>query len=120
MFNGLADNISATTKHPDESWKWVEYLGSLDCQSVVADAAVVFPAIPAATDEAVAAFEAKGIDVSAFTGQVADKTTFLYSITDHRSDVQALVTPAMEAVMSGKAKASSLSAVNAQVNDLFK
>ncbi|MBG6059040.1 multiple sugar transport system substrate-binding protein [Cryobacterium sp. MP_M5] len=120
MFNGLADNISATTKHPDQSWKWVKYLGSVECQSVVAKAAVVFPAIPAATDEAIAAFTAKGIDVSAFTTQVADGTTFLYSITDHRSDVSALVTPAMEAIMSGKAKASSLTAVNDQVNALFK
>jgi len=120
MFNGLADNISAGTKHADEAWKWVKYLGSIDCQSVVADAAVVFPAIPAATDAAVAAFEAKGIDVSAFTTQVDDATTFLYAITDHRSDVSALVTPAMEAVMSGKKKASSLSGVNEQVNALFK
>ncbi|TXN29825.1 ABC transporter substrate-binding protein [Lacisediminihabitans profunda] len=120
MFNGLADNIWAGTKHPAEAWKWVKYLGSLACQSVVAKAGVVFPAIPAATDAAVASFKAKGIDVSPFTIQVKDKTTFLYPITDHRSDVNALITPAMEAVMSGKAKASSLSAVNTQINALFK
>ncbi|MDY7541324.1 sugar ABC transporter substrate-binding protein [Cryobacterium sp. 5B3] len=120
MFNGLADNIWAGTKNPDQAWKWVKYLGSAACQSVVAKAAVVFPAIPAATDEAIAAFKAKGIDVSAFTTQVKDKTTFLYAITDHRSAVSALLTPAMEAIMSGKAKASSLSAVNDQVNALFK
>ncbi|WP_348648502.1 extracellular solute-binding protein [Cryobacterium breve] len=120
MFNGLADNIWAGTKNPDQAWKWVKYLGSAACQSVVAKAAVVFPALPAATDEAIAAFKAKGIDVSAFTTQVKDKTTFLYAITDHRSAVSALLTPAMEAIMSGKAKASSLSAVNDQVNALFK
>ncbi|HSP53615.1 MAG TPA: sugar ABC transporter substrate-binding protein [Cryobacterium sp.] len=120
MFNGLADNIWAGTENPEEAWKWVSYLGSLDCQTVVGEAAVVFPALPAATETAIAAFEAKGIDVSAFTTQVDDGTTFLFPITDHRSDVNALVTPAMEAVMSGKAPASSLSAVNKQVNDLFK
>ncbi|ANP74314.1 ABC transporter substrate-binding protein [Cryobacterium arcticum] len=120
MLNGLADNIWAGTKHPDESWDWVKYLGSSACQDVVADAAVVFPAITTATDKAVAAFAAKDIDVSPFIMQVDDKTTFLYSITDHRSDVLALVTPAMESIMSGKTKASSMTAVNEQVNALFK
>ena len=119
MFNGLADNIWAGTEHPEASWAWVNYLGSIDCQSVVADAAVVFPAIPAATDAAVAAFDAKGIDVSAFTTQVDDGTTFLFPITDYRSDVSALVTPAMEAIMSGQATADSLTAVNDKVNALF-
>lgn len=120
MLNGLADNIWAGTKNPDEAWKWVEYLGSSECQDVVAKAAVVFPAITTATEEAVKAFAAKDIDVSPFITQVTDKTTFLYSITDHRSDVTALLVPAMEAIMSGKEKASSLTAVNEQVNALFK
>ena len=120
MFNGLADNIWAGTDHPDEAWEWVKYLGSEDCQNVVADAAVVFPAIPSATDAAVAAFEAKGVDVSAFTVHVDEETTFLFPITDHKSDVNAIITPAMEAVMSGKAKADSLTAFNEEVNALFK
>lgn len=120
MFNGLADNIWAGTDHPEESWEWVKYLGSLDCQSVVAASAVVFPAIPEATDEAIAAFAAKDIDVSSFTIQVEEGTTFLYPITDHKSDVNAIVTPAMESIMSGKAKADSLTKVNDEVNALFK
>ena len=120
MFNGLADNIWAGTKHPDEAWEWVKYLGSVDCQSVVADAGVVFPAIPEATDAAIEAFAAKDIDVSAFTIQVDEGTTFLYTITDHKSDVNAIITPAMEAIMSGKAKADSLTAFNDQVNALFE
>ncbi len=120
MFNGLADNIWAGTKHPDEAWEWVKYLGSLDCQSVVGDAGVVFPAIPAATEAAIAAFSANGVDVSAFTIQVDEGTTFLYPITDHKSDVNAIMTPAMEAIMSGKTTADSLDAYNEQVNGLFK
>ena len=120
MLNGLADNIWAGTDHADESWEWVKYLGSSACQDVVAEAAVVFPAITTATDAAVEAFAAKDIDVSPFIMQVDDDTTFLYSITDHRSDVLALVTPVMESIMSGTSKASSLTAVNEQVNALFK
>ena len=120
MFNGLADNIWAGTKNPDQAWEWVKYLGSLDCQSVVAEAGVVFPAIPEATDAAIAVFGARDIDVSAFTIQVEEGTTFLYPITDHKSDVNAIITPAMEAIMSGKAKADSLTEFNEQVNALFE
>lgn len=120
MFNGLADNIWAGTKHPDEAWEWVKYLGSMECQSVVADSGVVFPAIPAATDAAIEAFASNGIDVSSFTVHVDEGTTFLYPITDHKSDVNAIITPAMEAIMSGKTKADSLDGFNDQVNALFQ
>jgi multiple sugar transport system substrate-binding protein len=120
MFNGLADSVWAGTKHPDQAVKWVEFLGSRDCQDLVAKAAVVFPAISASADIAKQAFADKGIDVSAFTTQVDDGTTFLFPITDHAADVNAIMQPVMDEVLSGKAPASSLTKANDQVNDLFK
>jgi multiple sugar transport system substrate-binding protein len=120
MFNGLADNISVTTKNPDASWEWVKYLGSAACQDVVGDSAVVFPAISTSTDKAVAAFEAKGVDVTAFTQHVENGTTVLYPITDHKSDVNSVMGPVMEAIMSGSAGTDSLVKANEEVNKLFK
>ncbi|NTV38795.1 MAG: sugar ABC transporter substrate-binding protein [Demequinaceae bacterium] len=120
MFNGLADNISATSKHPDASWEWVKYLGSAACQDVVANAAIVFPAVTTSTAKAVAAFEAKGVDVTAFSQHVDNGTTVLYPITDHKSDVNAIMSPVMEAIMSGSAGTDSLKEANEQVNQLFK
>ena len=64
MYNGLADSIWSGSDNQANAWKWVKFLGSADCQNIVGDAAVVFPAIPAATDKAVAAFKAKDIDVT--------------------------------------------------------
>ncbi|GAA5193514.1 MULTISPECIES: ABC transporter substrate-binding protein [Arthrobacter] len=119
MFNGLADSIWAGTKKKDASIKWVEYLGSSACQDVVASKAVVFPAIKTSTDKAAAAFTAKGIDVSAFTQHVKDKSTFLLPITDNAAKVSGIMKPAMDAVIAGKAPASSLTAANDQVNALF-
>ncbi|MDN4472426.1 ABC transporter substrate-binding protein [Demequina zhanjiangensis] len=119
MLNGLADNISATTDNPDAAWAWVKYLGSADCQDVVADAAVVFPAIKTSTDKAVAAFEANGVGVSAFTDHVDAGTTVLFPITDFKSDVNAIMAPAMEAIMSGSTGTDSLVAANESVNALF-
>ncbi len=80
----------------------------------------MFPAIPSGTDKAEAAFKAKGVDVSPFTNQVSDKTTFLFPITDHASEIDGIMTPAMDAVFSGKAQPSSLTDANSQVNALFQ
>jgi len=119
MFNGLADSIWAGTKNKEAAWQWVKFLASPDCQQLVAKHAVVFPAIPAAVDIAQQQFKAKGVDVSAFTVQVQDKTTFLFPITDHASDIDAIMHPAMDAVLSGSAPVSSLTKANQQVNALF-
>jgi multiple sugar transport system substrate-binding protein len=119
MYNGLADNIYAGTDNPEAAWAWVKYLGSADCQNTVAAAAVVFPAIPEATSAAVEAMKAKGIDVSAFSVHIDEGTTFLFPIADKKSKINDIMNPAMEAVMSGKAKADSLTAANDQVKALF-
>lgn len=120
MFNGLADSIYVGTKNPEASWAWVKYMASPACQNVVGEAGVVFPAIPEATDKAAAAFAAKGANVDAFLVHVNEGTTFLFPITDFKSEVNAIMTPAMEAVMSFKAEPSSLTEANAKVNALFQ
>lgn len=120
MYNGLADSINAATKNPAAATKWVEYLGSPACQDVVASKAVVFPAISEAADKAAAAFKAKGIDVTPFTQQVKDGTTFLFPITENASKVDGIMKPAMDAVFSGQSPASSLTDANNQVNALFQ
>ena len=120
MFNGLADSIFAGTDNKEAAGKWVAFLGSEECQKIVGQAGVVFPAIPAAVAEAKKAFEAKGVDVTPFTQQVDDGTTFLFPITDNAADINAIMQPAMDAVMGGKAPASSLTEANQQVNALFK
>lgn len=120
MFNGLADSIWAGTKNPAASVKWVEYLASAKCQDVVASKAVVFPAIKTSSDKAAEAFKAKGTDVTAFTTHVEDGTTFLFPIAENAAKVDGIMKPAMDAVLSGKKPASSLTEANAQVNALFK
>ncbi|MDO5866073.1 MULTISPECIES: sugar ABC transporter substrate-binding protein [Paenarthrobacter] len=120
MFNGLADSVWAGTKNPAASVKWAEYLGSAACQDVVAGKAVVFPAISSSAEIAAKAFADKGIDVSAFTTHVKDGTTFLFPIADKAAKVDGIMKPAMDAVLSGKKPASSLTEANNQVNDLFK
>ena len=119
MFNGLADSISASTDHPDEAWEWVKFLASPDCQNLVADTAVVFPAIPAAADTVKQVRADQGVDVSAFTVHVEEGTTFTFPIADYAADRDAIMGPAMEAIFTGADTASTLADANSQVNDLF-
>lgn len=120
MYNGLADSIWVGSKNKPAAAKWVEFLGSPGCQDIVGEKSVVFPAIPSATEKAQAAFKSKGIDVSPFLNQVTDKTTFLFPITDHASEITNILTPALDDVLSGKAEVSSLTEANNQINQLFQ
>jgi multiple sugar transport system substrate-binding protein len=119
MYNGLADSVWAGSQNKPAAVKWVEFLGSPDCQNIVGEKAVVFPAIPEATEKAEAAWKAKGVDTTSFTIQVDEKTTFLFPITDYASQITGIMTPAMDNVLTGKAPPESLTEANNQVNQLF-
>jgi multiple sugar transport system substrate-binding protein len=119
MYNGLADSIWVGSKNKPAAAKWVEFLGSADCQDIVGEKGVVFPAVKTSTDKAAAAFKAKGINTDSFLIHVKDGTTFLFPITDHASEITNIMNPAMDAVFTGKSEPSSLTDANNQVNALF-
>lgn len=120
MFNGLADSIWTGTEQPEAAWKWVKFLGSDACQSIVADAAVVFPARSAQLDRTIAAYKKKGIDVSAFTEVAKPETTFPFPITDHGNEISAIAKSALDRVMLGQGDTAELmKKANEEINDLF-
>ncbi|WP_217177956.1 sugar ABC transporter substrate-binding protein [Streptomyces sp. AC495_CC817] len=119
MMNGLADSITKASRNKAGARKWVAYLASDACQTTVGRHGVVFPATPAGTEAAVAAYAKKGLDVSAFTEPVADKKdfrTFSYPITNYAADVTALMQPAMEDIYGNGAPVSGLDETNDQIN----
>ncbi|MEV0096853.1 sugar ABC transporter substrate-binding protein [Streptomyces sp. NPDC050738] len=120
--NGLSDAIWAGTKHKEQAWKWVKFLASPDCQNLVAERAVVFPALKTATQKVLAVHQAKGRDVSAFSDAAAAKGgTFMLPVTDHGTEINPLVQDAIQSVMLGRAQPdAALKDVNDKVNGLFK
>ena len=122
MFNGLADSIWVGTEHLEESWQLVKHLASQECADIVGEAGVVFPAQQSAVDKALAAYEAKGLDVSAFTEQaLAEGGTFLFPVTDNASEVTAIMNPAVQSIMLGQTDAeTALTQAAADVNALFE
>ena len=121
MFNGLADSITTLSKQPENAAKWVKFLSGAECQKIIGESGVVFPARPEATELAIQYNQKeRNLDVTPFTDQVKDKTTFLFPVTSNAADIIALVNPRMDSVYIGSDPPSSLTRVNDQLNDLFK
>lgn len=121
MFNGLADSITTFSKQPENAAKWVKYLSGSECQKIIGESGVVFPARPEATQLAVDYnTNVRKLDVSAFTRHVEEGTTFLFPVTTNAADIKALVQPQMDAVYIGSEPVESLTQTNEQLNKLFK
>jgi multiple sugar transport system substrate-binding protein len=121
MFNGLADSITTLSKQPGNAAKWVKFMSGEECQNIIGESGVVFPARPAGTEKAIAFNrDERKLDVTAFTDQVRDKTTFLFPVTSNAADITALMIPRMDAVYIGEAPVSSLTGLNDQLNKLFE
>jgi len=122
MFNGLADSIWVGSEHQEEAWEWVKYLASADCQKIVGQSGVVFPAIPEAAELSLQVRAEAGFDVSAFTLQAAEEGgTFLFPITDYGSEITVIMQEAMDRIALGEVDAeTALKEANEEVNALFK
>jgi multiple sugar transport system substrate-binding protein len=122
MFNGLADSIWVGTQHPEEAWEWVKFLASEECQQIIGESGVVFPAIPSAADASLQARENDGVDVSAFVDQANEEGgTFLFPITDYAGEITTIMNEATDRIALGQVDAATaLAEANIEVNGLFQ
>ncbi len=92
------------------------HLASPACRRTVGEHGIVFPATKDGTAAAVAAYKKDGIDVTAFTEPVADRTTFSFPITNYAADVYALMRPAMQDIHANDAPVGGLDRTDSQIN----
>lgn len=120
--NGLSDAIYAGTEHPEEAWQWVKFLASTDCANIVGDFGVVFPAIQTGVDRAIAAYEQKGHDVSAFTDIAAVAGgTYLLPMTENGTEIRDILQPVLQDIFDGVVTAQdALPQINEEINSLFE
>ncbi len=117
--NGLADSIWAGTDHPEEAYKWVEYLASAECQDSVGEAGIIFPALNSGTDAALSAREAEGIDSSAFVSVADAGETYPIPAFERSAEVNTIVQDAMQAIAQGADAQEELTKANDAVEALF-
>lgn len=121
MLNSVADSIWSGTSHPEEAWQWVKFVTSPACAQKVGNFGVVFPTQEAGMEAALAAYQGRGLDVSAFTQDSFDPaSTFLFPITPHADKVGEIMTQTLDEIFMGTAVAAeALPAANEQINALF-
>lgn len=122
MFNGLADSIWVGTDHLEESWEWVKFLASAECELIVGESGVVFPATEAGVEASLGVRADNGVDVSAFTEQATEEGgTFLFPITDFGGEIATIMGETMDAIALGEVEAAdALPVANEEINELFE
>lgn len=120
LFNGLADSIWVGTDNQENAWEWVKFLGSAECQDIVAGEAVVFPAVKSSLDIATQAFTEKGYDISSFTVHVEEGTTHLAPIADNFAQLTSIMQAATEQFLLFQRDSDVFVEANDQVNALFQ
>ncbi|NAZ86370.1 ABC transporter substrate-binding protein [Kineococcus indalonis] len=119
MQNSLADSIFTSSPRKGAAWKWVQYLASADCQEVVARSGVVMPALASTVETSQAALSETGLDITAYTDQIREGTTFPFPAVLNSAEIQSTMTSAMDNVLAFNAEPSSLTQVNAEIDALF-
>jgi multiple sugar transport system substrate-binding protein len=121
MLNTVADSIWVGTSHPEEAWEWVKFVASPACAQKVGNFGVVFPAQEAGMQAVMAAYQGRGLDVTAFTQDSFNPaSTFLFPITPRGDEVRRIMTQTLDEIFLGTAVATeALPAANAQINALF-
>jgi len=127
MLNSLADSIWAGSAHPEEAWMWVKHLGSVDCQLLVGEQGVVFPALQSGVKRMLAHYDERGVDIRAYTEYLAERSpgepvsTFRFPVTEQTMEVIAIMQPVIESILDGTADPTNvLPAANERVNALFR
>ena len=119
-FNGLADSVTRFADDKDAAAAWVAFMATDQCQLIIGDAGVVFPAREAGIQASLSTRQAAGLNVDAFTIHLAEGTTQTMAVTTNAADIAALTGPAFEAIYIGQRPASDLTKLNEQVNRLLE
>jgi multiple sugar transport system substrate-binding protein len=120
--NGLSDAMYAGSDNKDAAWKWIQYLASPECQNVVGETGVVFPAVQEASDRSVEVRAESGLDAEVFFTYLDDpEGTFLIPVANNGTEMAQIVQDAIQSVALGSTDAqTALTEANEKVNALFQ
>ncbi len=120
--NSLAQSVLSVSTHKADAAKWVEFVGSTGCESLVAAKADVFPSIPSEAAVVAAADRAHGINVAPFVRVLATPADLVaWPITNYGTQINNAATTAFDdTLLRGSGNpATVLSNLNSTINALF-
>jgi multiple sugar transport system substrate-binding protein len=120
MTNANGNNIWAGSKHPDQTWKWVSYQESAECQTTAAKFnGSFFPSI-AASMQALADQQAgKGADFSVFSHYLTSGELLPCPVYNNGAALTNAMVPQFESYFTNKADESIFSKMQEQSRTLL-
>ncbi|MGN8048963.1 ABC transporter substrate-binding protein [Curtobacterium sp. 22159] len=106
--NSNANNIFVGTKHVDQTWKWVSYMGSVECQTTAGKTATFLPSIAKALQSTVDAQKAQGIDISSFVTALENGELYPVPPTANGQELTDTLQPMFEGFYNGEGSSSFL------------
>ncbi|MFD3401355.1 ABC transporter substrate-binding protein [Kribbella sp. NPDC058693] len=107
MTNANGNNLWAGSKHPDQTWKWVSYQESEECQTTASKYnASFFPSIAASMKALTDQQTAKGTDFSVFNNYLASGELVPCPVYNNGAALTNAMTPQFEAYFTNKADES--------------
>ncbi|GAA2264722.1 sugar ABC transporter substrate-binding protein [Glycomyces scopariae] len=100
--NSNANNIFAGTAHPDETWDWVSWMGTVDCQTAAGVEGTFLPSISEALQATVDAQAEQGIDLSSFVQALDNGELYPAPPTVNGQEVVDTIQPMFEAYFTGE------------------
>ena len=107
MRNGLALSIWSGSRLREEAWQWVRHVASHECQAMLADSGVLYPAWKGLAEVSAAKQRAQGVDTRAFL-QAAAGFTFPPPVAAHGAEVSDLMSNTNQRILSGRASAADV------------
>lgn len=117
--NSNANNIFVGTKHVDQTWKWVSYMGTVGCQTVAGKTATFLPSIAAALQSTVDAQKADGVDISSFVDALKNDELYPAPPTANGQELVDTLQPMFEAFFSGEGDSSFLKAAQEKSKEIL-
>ncbi len=96
LVNSNADSISATTKHPQQAWKWMSYLDSEKCQTLAGADATFFPVLAPSLQATYDALQKKGIDTTVLQNLYKENKFFTTPTAPGGTQMDATLKPLWE------------------------
>lgn len=105
MRNGLALSVWSGSRHQETAWQWVRHVASLECQTVLAESGVLYPAWKGLAQVTAARQRAQGVDTQAFL-QAAAGVTFPPPVAPHATEVFDVMSNTNQRILSGRVRAA--------------
>jgi multiple sugar transport system substrate-binding protein len=120
MTNANGNNIWAGSKHPDQTWKWVSYQESEECQTTAAKYnASFFPSIANSMKALTDQQTAKGTDFTVFNHYLTSGELVPCPVYNNGAALTNAMTPQFEAYFTNKADESIFSKMQDQSRTLL-